>query len=50
MHTFHKVCHEAQLYVQKGAENFLGRTIGGLTTFFSPGVSDVRLDYSLSTK
>jgi len=42
--------HEAQLYVQRGRKIFSGRTRGRLTTFFSLGVSDVRLDHSLFTE
>ena len=49
IHTFHKVLHNAQLYVQRGQVNFSGRTRGGLMTFFSPGVTDVRLGHSLFT-
>jgi len=42
IHTFHKVFHETQLYVQRGQKTFSGRTRGGLTIFFSAGFSDVR--------
>jgi len=48
-HTFHKDFHEAQFFVQGGKKNFSGRTRGGLMTFFSPGVGDVRLGHSLFT-
>jgi len=32
-----------------GRKIFSGKTRGGLTTFFSPGVSDVRLGHSFFT-
>ena len=51
IHTFHKVYHEVPALCAKGAEKIFSRRIrGGLTTFFSPAVSDVRLCNSLFTQ
>jgi len=47
IHTFHRIFHEAQLYVQMGQINFLWKNKRKIHDIFSHGVSDVRLGHSL---
>ena len=46
IHTFTKFFMRPSFMCKGGRKIFSGRTRGGITTFFSPGVSDVRLDHS----
>ena len=45
IHIFHKVFHEAQLYVQKGQINFLRKNKRRIDDIVSPVFSGVRLSH-----